>query len=275
MLILSSLVVSSFATLDTIGSNVLMNVSVVEKQNEVGVSDNVVKTKVGTERVILEDNVKEIETGESFTSNKTRKLVTKVYHEAEIKDKEQKATHNRTRLVRRYSKLSEEDKSQVKNELREKFKQRKKEFMSTKEVRGNRLKEVVKSNRAELRAAIASLEDLENITGLGQNISILVKEYNSDLKKTVVEEGLIQNRSRIKSFFVGGNKEAAEKIKNQISRNEERLSKMNEDLSTIEDEELKQIISEQIGILKTEQKRLENLSEKEINKKGLFGWIWK
>ena len=171
--------------------------------------------------------------------------------------------------------LSDEDKAELKERVQARSRKIRNESKE-RQIRGKEVRDIVHANRVEMRVAMDSLREIgDSVGGLGKNISEIVKEYNAELKETLEAEGLIQNRSRVKRFFAGGDVKAAERIENQVSRNKEKIERIESDMKLIEDEDILSMMEEHLAVLENEQERLETLSTKEKGKKGLFGWLWK
>ncbi len=136
----------------------------------------------------------------------------------------------------------------------------------------NRLK-----NENTVRVAVKTLLAAENISGgIGPQISAIAKEFNNSVKIQYTAEETIQNRNALSRFFFGGDSQAAGEIQQQIEANRVRLENLNNLMNQCGDcdEELKAMIQEQIQLLEQEQNRLQELSQAELNDKGLLGGLF-
>lgn len=137
----------------------------------------------------------------------------------------------------------------------------------------NRLK-----NQNTVRVAVKTLLAAGNISGgIGDQISVIAREFNNSVKVQYTAEETIQNRNSLARFFFGGDSEAAEEIQQQIEQNRIRLANLNDLMNMCGedcDEELKAMIQEQIQLLEQEQNRLQELSQAELEDKGLLGGLF-
>jgi len=137
----------------------------------------------------------------------------------------------------------------------------------------NRLK-----NENTVRVAVQTLLAAGNIQGgIGEQISSIAKNFNNSVIAQYNAEEKIQNKNALSRFFFGGDSEAAEEIRQQVEQNRIRL----ENLETLMnmcgedcDEELKAMVREQIQLLEEEQNRLQELSQAELDDKGLLGGLF-
>jgi hypothetical protein len=132
-------------------------------------------------------------------------------------------------------------------------------------------------NQNEVRIAAQTLSKLAPMMGgIGKDISTIAKEFNNSVQATINAEEKIQTKSGFAKFFSGGDKEAARTLKAEAEKNQERLQKLKEFKESCAcDEEVKTIMQEQITLMEQEQTRLGQVADKELNKKGLFGWMKK
>ncbi|MBU4347815.1 hypothetical protein L6249_00150 [Candidatus Parcubacteria bacterium] len=166
------------------------------------------------------------------------------------------------------------------NELKEAIKQKKQEM--SEEMQGLKEKaQNVYKNQNKVREAVHSLLAMKDmIGGIGPQVSAIAKEFNNSVQSTIKAEEIIQARSRVKKFFIGGDKEAAEKISQEANKNQQRIQELKQLKENCGcDEEIKAVMEEQIRNVEQEQIRLKALAQAEINSKGifgrLFGWLRK
>ena len=108
-------------------------------------------------------------------------------------------------------------------------------------------------------------------SSFGKKISEFAHKYEIKNNKALEYEEKIQSRSAFSRFFMGGDRETANQLKEQVGINNEEIIKLKEELVNATEEEI-QIIEEQILNLQQDCDRLEEVAEKEGNKKGLFRW---
>jgi len=164
--------------------------------------------------------------------------------------------------------------TQVLNRIREKvrvqvFLEEETEDLEDREV------EVIK-NQNQVRSAVHSLLEMEEVVGgIGPQVSEIAKEFNNSVEATQKTELKISNRNSFVRFFMGGDKDAAKDLKQQIQENRERiqeLRKLGEDCDC--GEEVRNMFQEQIQSMEQEQERLDDIVAKENQSKGLFGWLF-
>jgi len=134
----------------------------------------------------------------------------------------------------------------------------------------------VYENQNQVRSAVFGLLAMEELAGgIGQEISQIAKEINNSVQSTLSAEEKIRGRSALVRLFVGGEKEAAQEIRQEVNLNQERiqeLKQLKEDCGDCS-EEAKILMAEQIQNIEQEQERLQQLAEKEEKSVGVFGWF--
>jgi len=132
-------------------------------------------------------------------------------------------------------------------------------------------------NQNEVRLAVHTLLDMEEITGgIGPQVREVARNFNNSVNATLRAEERVEARGRFRRFFAGGDEEAAEEIEAQVNQNRQRiqqLKQLREDCSC--SEEVKALMQEQIQKMEQEQTRLAGLAQAEKQSKGMLGWIWK
>ncbi|MBN1433102.1 MAG: hypothetical protein JW931_10075 [Methanomicrobiaceae archaeon] len=133
-------------------------------------------------------------------------------------------------------------------------------------------------NENKIRVAVQTLLAAGNISGgIGPQISAIAKELNNSVTAQNKAEEKIQNRNAISRFFFGGDSEAAGEIQQQIEANRVRLGNLDNLMNQCGEDcdgELKAMIQEQIQLLEQDQNRLQELSQAELNDKGLLGGLF-
>lgn len=133
-------------------------------------------------------------------------------------------------------------------------------------------------NQNQVRLAVHSLLAMENLTGgIGPQISAIARGFNNSVQATIRAEEKIQNRSKIKKFFIGGDEKAADELEQEILQNQERLRELEQLIGECGecDEETRAMLQEQLQNIEQEQNRLRELAQAEKKSKGLLGWMWK
>ncbi|MFA5766999.1 MAG: hypothetical protein WC919_03685 [Candidatus Paceibacterota bacterium] len=131
-------------------------------------------------------------------------------------------------------------------------------------------------NQNQVRSAVFGLLAMEELAGgIGQEISQIAREINNSVQATLSAEEKIRERSALVRLFMGGEREAAQEIKQEVSQNQERiqeLKQLREDCGDCS-EEARALIMEQIQNIEQEQERLQQLAEEEEGSVGVFGWF--
>lgn len=141
----------------------------------------------------------------------------------------------------------------------------------------NRDKQKIFRNQNRVREAVMTLlalRDVTNITGVGENISVIARSFNNSVSKTIKAEEAIHDRNPIIRFLFGGDEKVAATIEAELNNNRVMLEKL-EKLKTEYDPEFQRLIEEQIQLIQQEQDRLMQLAEKEKGNTGLLGWLFK
>jgi len=120
--------------------------------------------------------------------------------------------------------------------------------------------------------AFLAMEDL--VGGIGSRVSEIAREFNNSVQNTIKAEEKIQTRSAFAKFFMGGDKNAAGELEQELNQNQLRI----QELKQLQENcncatEVKTIVQEQIQNLEQEQTRLQTVAEKEKNNNGIFGWV--
>lgn len=138
----------------------------------------------------------------------------------------------------------------------------------------------VYKNQNRVRLAVHSLLAMEDlIGGIGPEVSKIASEFNNSVVKTIIAEEKIQNKNRLIRFLLGGNKESAKLMMQEVNQNKEKIKQLRQLMEECDcDKEIKDMLKEQIINIETEQNRLEILAKIEEEYKGLFdrlfGWLF-
>lgn len=146
------------------------------------------------------------------------------------------------------------------------------------------LKEAIQAKKAEMGqqgnamsvAVHAFLASEELTDGIGPRVSEIAREFNNSVQASEKAEEKMATRSTFRKFFFGGDKEAAGELEQETIRNQNRVEEMTLLMNRCEEcsAEVKNILEEQIQLVKQEQERLANLANNEKGKRGLFGYLF-
>ncbi len=165
-------------------------------------------------------------------------------------------------------------KARTMNEVKEMIQQKKQEMTQEMQELSN-VQQKVYQNQNKVREAVHVLLSLEDLaTGIGSKISQIAREFNNSVQATITAEEKIQERNAFVRFFMGGEKNAAEDIEQELNQNQQKiqeLKQLKEECTC--GEEIKTTIQEQVQNMEQEQERLQQLTDKEKSTNGLFGWI--
>jgi len=160
-------------------------------------------------------------------------------------------------------------------ELREMIQERQQE-MNQEMLNLTQHQQNIYQNQNRVRLAVHAFLAMENLTGgIGQNVSQIAREFNNSIQATIRAEERIQVRNMLVKFFMGGDQESAGEIEQEVNRNQLRI----QSLEQLRDQcncttEVRVMIQEQIQNMQLEQTRLQELSQNEIQNRGLFGWMF-
>jgi hypothetical protein len=165
--------------------------------------------------------------------------------------------------------LTKEEREAVKAEIKNIKEQKKSEFKAEK-------KELKDEKTNEVRATVHALLALENMTGIGKNVSRIAREFDNSINKTEKSLAKIEKRSKMKRFFAGGDKNSADELEAEANSNQAKINEMKKLIENCNcDNGSKEIMKEQLAEMEKEQARLKETAGKEKKAKGLFGWLWK
>ncbi len=167
-----------------------------------------------------------------------------------------------------------QEKARTMTEAKEMVQQRKREMNQEMQLM-EKTEQKVYQNQNQVREAVQTLLSLEDLApGIGSQVSQIAREFNNSVQATIIAEEKIQKRSALARFFMGGEKNAAEEMEKELNQNQQRIQELNRLKEQCAcGEEVKTMIQEQIQNMEQEQVRLQQLTEREKNANGVFGWI--
>ena len=128
-------------------------------------------------------------------------------------------------------------------------------------------------NENEVRIAVTTLLDVEDLSGgIGRNVSAIARDFNNSASSVRKIEDRIQSRSSFVRLFFGGDREAARELANQTAQNDARIVELRQLITNASlNSEVRATIEDQVRIIQLEQERLQQLSTREQEDRGLFG----
>ncbi|MBW3011947.1 hypothetical protein KY311_02080 [Candidatus Woesearchaeota archaeon] len=162
------------------------------------------------------------------------------------------------------------------SQLRDMIQERKREQQQeVQQIRAEKRELIQNANR--VRLAVHALLAMENLTGgIGKNVSAIARDFNNSIMARMQLEEQIQNRSRFSRFFMGGDWDSAKQLQRDLNQTQlrlQRLEQLKENCTCSED--VKALMQEQIQLMHMERDRLRELSDDELGKKGMFGWLFR
>jgi len=130
-------------------------------------------------------------------------------------------------------------------------------------------------NPNEVRDAVHSLLAIENHTGgIGQQVSVIAREFNNSANTSQQYKNQIKNRDTISRFFFGGDWQAATELANLAAQNQGRINEIESLMnSTSIDAETRSMMEEQLDLLQKNVDLDQQLSTLEKQDRGIFGWF--
>jgi|GEM_PF-2797217 len=163
-------------------------------------------------------------------------------------------------------------KAKNKEELKKMKKEKEKELDEEAAKMGGK-KEKVYKKQNRVRAAVHSLLAMEGMAGgIGPEVSKIAREFNNSCKKTTDAEVKIEERSKMREIFMGGDEKAAEEIEVEVQKNRTLLERLKDLRNQAPSGDVKVVMDEQIQVITEENDRLKELAEKEKKLRGLFNW---
>lgn len=133
----------------------------------------------------------------------------------------------------------------------------------------------VYQNQNQARIAVFGLQAMEGMMpGIGPQVSAYTKVMNQSVNQTLQLERKIQARSWVRTFFMGGDREAAAQLQQQVQINNTYINKIRQLSNECANctVEVKAMLQSQLREMEMEQIRLQNLAEKGQNRRGLLSW---
>ncbi|HWS22686.1 MAG TPA: hypothetical protein VN227_08610 [Methanoregula sp.] len=128
-------------------------------------------------------------------------------------------------------------------------------------------------NENEVRIAVTTLLDVEDLSGgIGRNVSAIARDFNNSASSMRTLEDRIQSRNSFVRLLFGGDREAARELAAETARNNARIVELQQLINSASlDTGLRATIEDQVRIIQLEQERLQQLSTREQEDRGLFG----
>lgn len=128
--------------------------------------------------------------------------------------------------------------------------------------------------RNQVQVAVNALLASEDLVGpLGPQISGIAAQIGSSTQAMMQVEERTQTRSWLRGLFFGGDRVAAETVRNQVQTNNERIQMIRQQLNdSSATAEVRAMLEEQLRNMEVEQERLRQFANEEDNTWGIFSW---
>lgn len=130
-------------------------------------------------------------------------------------------------------------------------------------------KQAIYQNQNEVRMAVHVFLSMEDLDGdIGPQAAEIAKQFNNSVRATIRAEERISARSGFVRFFAGGDEEAALEMQQLTIQNMERIQKLHRIIGECDsDDETRLLLQEQLS--------LQNITQSELQDKGILGWLLK
>ena len=125
-----------------------------------------------------------------------------------------------------------------------------------------------------LLGAKVLIQAQQTIPGFTPQLATLAVAVQNSVQNTLQAEKRIQERNFFATFFFGGDRQTAQEMLQTVTQNQTRIRQMQQLIDNCGcSAEVKTMLQQQLQLMQTEQTRLQQLAQNEINKKGLFSWF--
>jgi hypothetical protein len=116
----------------------------------------------------------------------------------------------------------------------------------------------------------------DQFDGLGPQISQYAMQINTSLQDEIQAQERIQNRNSIVRFFAGGDEVAAGDLQRQAASVQQQIQEMEQLIQQCScDSEVKTLLQNELQQMQQQQTQLQQIAQKDLQDKGLIGWLWK
>lgn len=137
-----------------------------------------------------------------------------------------------------------------------------------------------KVNAEEHRSTVANfvqslLQVAEREGGIGEQVRLVAQEQNQSASTTVQAMQKVEERSKIKTLFLGSDYKNLGTLRSEMVQTQNRLEQLNRLAENVENESDKTELQNQIQTLEQEQTKIETFIKDREDDFGLFGWLVK
>ncbi len=142
----------------------------------------------------------------------------------------------------------------------------------------NRVQNREQINAEEHRSTVADfvqnlLQVADREGGIGEQVRTVAQEQNQSASTTVRAMRKVEERNRVKTFFLGPDYKNLGTLRSEMVQTQNRLEQLNRFTENVENEGDKTELQNQIQTLEQEQVRIENFIKEREGDFGLFGWL--
>ncbi len=109
--------------------------------------------------------------------------------------------------------------------------------------------------------------------GIGQQVRVIAQQQNQAASTTVQAMEKVQERNKVKTFFLGSDYKNLGALRSEMVQTENRLQQLNKLMENVQNEADKTELQNQIQALQQEQQKVEIFVNANENKFSLFGWF--
>lgn len=130
-------------------------------------------------------------------------------------------------------------------------------------------------NQNQVRAAVHTLLAAGEMDGgIGENISVIAREFNNSIQIRTMAEQQIQERQGLTRLLFGGDQEAVAALCQNLNQTSGQIREMQRLVENCTcDNQTRTLLMEHLTVMEQEQARLSALVQNEADDQGLFGWL--
>lgn len=142
-----------------------------------------------------------------------------------------------------------------------------------------------KNNKGEInsethRSVVATfVQDLLSVadrnTGIGESVRVIAQEQNDSEKDVTEEISAVENRSKVKTFFIGSDYKNLGALRSEMVKTNNRIDQLKRLINKTTNTEDKTTLQNQITTLEREQTKINDFITQNESKFSLFGWVAK
>jgi len=137
-------------------------------------------------------------------------------------------------------------------------------------------KSKAEEHMSEVAKYVQELKDIgEKNGGIGQQVKEVAQQQENGNKKIEEDLEIIQSKNKVIRFLFGTDYKALRNIEKQMEQNKQRIKKLNELKTQLENEVDQDMLYQTVTAIKQENTALQEEIQNEEGKFSLFGWLVK